>query len=128
MKDNVKCYELYSSDGNLVITGTAEDIHKVLGVSGKYLYNRFLGGKSEVVAKGFEVVEVGRYRKVYDACKGHVVLCTGTIDEIIEELGISKNFAMYSAIPSVHKKVLERKDNSEALLLFKHDEMIIEYY
>lgn len=130
MEDKTKCYELYDGEGNLVVTGAAKDICEVLGVSKNYLYNRFSSGRGKAVikAKGFEVIEVGRYRKVFDACKGYEVVCSGTIDEITRELGISKSFAMYAASPITHERVVNRTKDSKALLLFKHDEMRIEYH
>ena len=131
MKDKVKYYELYDDSGNIVISGTSKDICKSLGVKHNYLYNRFIfnKGKAEVSAKGgLEIVEVGIYRKVYDARKGSNVLCTGTIEEVAEKLGISEGFARNLASPAVHKAAVNRKKDSKALLLFEHDEMIINYY
>lgn len=131
MRDKMKYYELYDNNGNIVIAGTSKDICKSLGVKHCYLYNRFFfnKGKTEISAKGgLEVVEVGIYRKVYDAYRGLEFLCTGTIEEVVEKLGISESYAKNSASPNMHKELANRKKDSKALLLFEHDEMIIEYH
>ena len=131
MKDKVKYYELHDDNGNIVISGTSKDICKSLGVKHNYLYNRFIfnKGKAEVSAKGgLEIVEVGIYRKVYHARKGSNVLYTGTIEEVVKKLGVSEGFVRNLASPAVHKAAANRKKDSEALLLFERDEMIIEYH
>ena len=130
-KDKTRYYEIYSLDGNLVMEGTSEQVHKMLGFTNR---TNFTSNLSFWKAKGvdtigdYEVVVAGELRRVFDAYRGLEFLCTGTFQEIAEVLDLDIKAVKYASSPAAIKRAASCKSESEALVLLEHEKPRIDYY
>lgn len=126
IRDRQPYYEAYDDDGNLVASGTSEEVNEAIG--GRSANSVAIASNKGYKHRGYEIINPAIYRRTFECYHKGKFVCEGTYEEIAKKSKRTECYVKYASAPCARKRLeAAERSETESMVLFEREERRLEW-